>query len=466
MMLRSYVRAVRGGRTPAVRRRGVLAAAAAIALLATMALPRGLDAQTAVRGTTVYRIPVEGIIELGLAPFIERSLAEAEASGARAAVLEINTPGGRVDAAQRIVDAIGASPVPVYAFVKPRAFSAGALIALATDGIYMAPRSVIGAATPVTGQGEKAPEKIVSAMRSEMRTLAEARGLDPRIAEAMVDEDIEIEGVVEAGKLLTLTTEEAVRVGYANEAADWDALLAALDIPVAEVVSTETNWAEGLVRMLTHPLVSPLLLSLGFLGLIIEIKTPSFGLAGLAGAGSLALFFGSHYLVGLAGWEELILLGAGVVLLAVEIFVVPGFGLFGVAGTLGVLASIYLSLVSHLATGFDYSQAATILSAALMVGLVSAWALVRSLPRNSRFKRSGILLGDTTSRETGYLSAAVRDDLVGKVGVAVTDLRPSGVARFDDERLDVVAEGGWVEEGTKVKIIGSEGYRHVVRAEG
>ncbi|HEX7119439.1 MAG TPA: NfeD family protein [Longimicrobiales bacterium] len=414
----------------------------------------------------VYRVPVSGVIELGLAPFIERSVEEAEAVGARAVILDIETPGGRVDAAQRIVDAVREAEVPVYAFVNRRAFSAGAMIALATDGIYMIPGAVIGAATPVTGSGEKAPEKIVSAMRSEMRALAEARGLDPRVAEAMVDESIAIPGVVDAGKLLTLTTAEAVRVGYAQEVADWAALVDALGLAGADVRSMETNWAESVVRFLTHPLVAPWLLSLGFLGLIIELKTPTFGLAGLAGLASLGLFFGSHVILGLAGWEELILLGVGLVLLGVEIFVVPGFGVFGLSGIVAVLASIYLSLVGHLATGVDYSQAATMLSATILIFLVGAWTLVRLLPRNTRFARSGIMLADQASRETGYLSAAVREDLVGKAGVAVTDLRPAGTGQFGDERLDIVADGAWIARGTPIRIVRSEGYRHVVRAEG
>ncbi|MFW5952117.1 MAG: NfeD family protein, partial [Gemmatimonadota bacterium] len=286
----------------------------------------------------VYRIPVTGVIELGLAPFLQRSLDEAEAAGAEAVVLDVNTPGGRIDAAQQMVDAIKEADVPVVAFVDPRALSAGAMIALAADEVYMVPGAIIGAATPVTGEGQKATEKIVSAMRSEMRALAERRGLDPRIAEAMVDEEIAVDGVIERGKLLTLTTAEAESVGYARVAEDLGDALQQAGVAAERVVTAEINWAENAVRFLTHPLVSPFLLSLGFLGLLIEIKTPTFGLAGGAGITALALFFGGHYLVGLAGWEELLLLGAGLVLLAIEVFVVPGFGIFGLLGIGGVLA--------------------------------------------------------------------------------------------------------------------------------
>jgi len=452
-----------------VRRRAGAAPASAIALLAVLSAGT-LAGACADRGAEqhadglVYRIPVTGVIELGLAPFVERSLNEAAAAGARVAVLELETPGGRVDAAQRIVNAVEDSKVPVVAFVNRRAFSAGAMIALAAERVYMRPGGVIGAATPVDGQGEKASEKIVSAMRSEMRALAERRGLDPRVAEAMVDEEVEIEGVVERGQLLSLTTSEAVGLGFAATADSFDEVIRQEGVTAGSVVTSEVNWAEGVVRFLTHPIVAPFLLSLGFLGLLIEIKTPSFGLAGIAGILSLALFFGGHYLVGLAGWEEMILLAAGVTLLAVEVFVIPGFGLFGVLGIGGILSAIYLSMVGSLSPLVDHSQAAMILSASVLIMVVSAWAIVRTLPRNARLKRSGIMLGEDTGRDVGYLSAAVRAELVGQHGLAVTDLRPAGVGRFGDERIDIVAEAGWLTAGTPIEIVRAEGYRHVVRA--
>jgi membrane-bound serine protease (ClpP class) len=431
-----------------------------LALVSTL-LPGVVGAQKPERGG-IYRVPVRGVIELGLAPFIARSIAEAEKAGARAVVLDIETPGGRVDAAQQIVNTLKEAKIPTYAFVNRRAYSAGAMIALATQGVYMRTGAVMGAATPVDGGGTKAPEKIVSAMRSEMRALAEARGLDPRVAEAMVDEEIGVPGLVEKGKLLTLTTSEAVRIGYATEVGDWNALMLQLRAVGAPVTNAKVNWAEGLVRFFTHPLVAPMLLSLGFLGLLIEFKTPAFGLAGVAGLILLGLFFGSHYLVGLAGWEELMLLGAGLVLIGVEMFVLPGFGVAGVIGLLAVLGSVYLSLVTHLSSEADMSQAAGILSAAILVVIIAGWALLRALPRSGRFSRSGMLLGESTDRATGYISNPVRDELVGLTGVALTDLRPAGAAQFGDERLDVVSDNVWISAGTPVKIVRSEGYRHIV----
>lgn len=449
-------------KTTLMTRTSRIRAALAAALLAAAAIAPLAPAAGAQDGKgAVYRIPVTREITPGLVPYVERSLREAEEAGAAAAVLDLDTPGGLVDSAEQIADAVSDAKVPVYAFVNRRALSAGALIALATDGIFMRPGSALGAATPVDGTGTKLPEKYVSAIRSEFRALAEARGLDPRIAEAMVDEEVEVPGVDEKGKLLTLTTAEAVRVGYAREAADWAAMQAAVGAPAAAVVTAEANWAERLVRLLTNPLIAPFLLSFGFLGLIIELKTPHFGLAGVAGLASLALFFGSHLIVGLAGWESLVLVGLGVILLAVEVFILPGFGIAGLLGLTAVSASIVLSLVGSMPTTGDVTKAlAVLVSAMVLVGL-ALWAIVQQLPQDRRSRH--LLLATAMDRASGYEASRRRTDLEGVEGVALTDLRPSGVARIGEEKLDVVSDGTYVSAGTAVRVVRSEGYRHVVR---
>ena len=441
-----------------IRRPAALAVALA-ATLGALTLP-GLSQGPG----PVYLVPVTGTIELGIAPFIERALEEAAAAGAAAVILDLDTPGGRVDAAERISDAVRDSKVPVYAFVNRRAFSTGALIALSTQRVYMRPGSVMGAATPVDGSGTKAPEKIVSAMRSEMRALAEARGLDPEVAEAMVDEDVAIEGVVEKGKLLTLTTEEAVGLGYAVAVEDLDGLLDALGQGSAPVVPMRVNWAERMVRFFSNPIVAPFLLSLGFLGLIVEIKSPGFGMAGVAGLIALTLFFGSHLIVGLAGLEDVLVFGAGLVLLGVEMFIIPGFGLFGVLGGVAVLGGIFMALVGGLPTTPDFTRAGMVLTTSILIVLVSAWVILRSLPGNSRLARSGVFLLTRTDRDVGFESAPHRTDLVGREGKAITDLRPSGTGLFGDERVDVVSEAEWIPSGSVIRVVSAEGYRHVVRA--
>lgn len=439
-------------------RRGLRAGLAAfVPLFMLSSLPAAAQPQ-------VVRVPVTGTVEMGLAPFVERVVEEAEAAGAAAVVLDIETQGGRVDAALRITSAVSRARVPVYAYVNMYAYSAGAMIALSTERVLMREGAVMGAATPVDGSGTKASEKMVSAMRAQMRAMSEARGLDPAVAEAMVDEEIAIPGVVDEGKLLTVTTQEAVDLGYATAVADWDGVLAALELEESDVTEATVNWAERIVRFFTNPVIAPFLLSLGFLGLLVEIKTAGFGLAGTAGVVSLALFFGAHLLIGLAGAEDVILVGVGVILVLVEILVVPGFGFFGIGGIVALLAGLVMAQVGSLPDRGDFVQAGSVLFAAMVLVTMTSWSLLRSLPRSWRLRRSGVFLGESTDRDEGYTSADVRSELVGTEGVAITDLRPAGVGLFGDERLDVVSESEWIEEGTRVRIMSAEGYRHVVRA--
>lgn len=429
----------------------------------TLALLAVSSTAARAQAPTVYRIPVSGVVENGLAPYVARSIKEAESSGAAAAFLDIDTPGGRIDAAERIADAVRAARIPVYGFVNPRAYSAGALIAISTNGIYMRPGAVIGAATPVDGQGTRASEKMVSAMRAEFRSMAEQRGLDPKLAEAMVDENVDIPGVVKKGQLLTLSTNEAVSLKFAKaQVADEAALLQAIGLPGAQVITTEPNWAEGVVRFLTNPLVAPLLLSLGILGLVFEIKTGAFGLGGILSLTSLGLFFGSSFILGLAGWEEILLLGLGAIALAVEVFVLPGFGVAGVVGTLAIVAAMVLAMMGARPSTGDIAQALAVLGASLLITMAVIYAWLRHLPNSGRF--SGLLLRGSVHKSQGFVSAPSRGDLIGLDGIAVTDLRPSGTARVGQERIDVVTEGEYVAQGSRVQVVQSDGYRHVVRA--
>jgi len=434
-----------------VRSRSILAA---LALTAVPLAPA--SAQEAV----VYRIPVTGTIELGLAPYIARVLSEAEAAGARAAILDVNTLGGRVDAAMQIVDAVSLARIPVYAFVDPRAISAGALISVAADSVFMVPDALIGASTVVTGDAEKASEKAQSVMRAQFRAIAERRGIDPAIGEAMVDEEIAIPGVVEAGKLLTLTSDEAVRVGYAIEVGGFEAMLELLGLSDATVEYPGINWAERVVRFLSNPFVAPLLLSIGTLGILIEIKTPSFGLAGAVGVASLAAFFGSHWILGLAGMEEIILLAAGLIALGIEVFLVPGFGIAGIVALLCIGSSIFLALIGNLPTWGDVMRASGIIFTAGLIIVASVYLILRQLP--TRQGGRGIFLQTASAKSEGYVAGKAREDLVGHEGVAVTDLRPAGTIKVEGERLDVVSDAGYVAKGARVRIIRTESYRHVI----
>lgn len=414
------------------------------------------------RAGTVVRLDVHGTIENGLAPYLARGVREANTAGAAAIYLDLDTPGGRVDAAERIADAVRASKIPVYAFVNPRAYSAGALIALSTDGIYMRPGAVLGAATPVDGEGTKLPEKYVSAMRGEFRALAEEAGLDPRIAEAMVDESLGVPGLAQRGQLVTLSTAEALRVGYAKaQVSNETELLAAVGLAGATVNTIEINWAELVVRFLTNPVVSPLLLSLGILALLAELKAGTHGVGLLVGMSSLGLFFGSSMVLGLAGMEEVILLALGTVAIMVEVFLLPGFGVAGVLGALLIGAAVVLAMLGNFPTGGDVVQALLVLGASVTITIAVAYAWLRHLPNSRRF--AGLVHRESVQAAEGYVSALPRPDMVGKSGMALTDLRPAGVASVDGERIDVVTEGEYIGSGSRIEVVRAEGYRHVVR---
>jgi len=416
----------------------------------------------------VYVAPIEGIIELGLAPFVQRVLHEASDAGASAVVLEINTFGGRVDAAVQIRDALLNARVRTIAFVNKRAISAGALIALAAENLVMAGGGTIGAATPVQlGQpgaaAQPVEEKTVSYVRKEFRATAESRKRPPLLAEAMVDADVQIPGVIEKGKLLTLTTEEALKHKLADFRADSiESALENLGIRGAELRRALPNWAEHLVRFLTHPVVSSLLMTVGMLGIIVGVRTGGFGIAGGAGVASLALFFWGHWLVQLAGWEELLLAGIGVILLAAEIFVIPGFGIAGVLGIIAILAGLILSLVG---TG-DTSQAVLMVAGrvvfSLLFALLASLLVLRFLPRLPFGRR--LILEAGLPSDVGYASAPDSDRRwLGKRGRASSPLRPAGIAEIEGERVDVVSEGELIDAGQIVEVTRVDGNRIVVR---
>ena len=416
----------------------------------------------------VYVAPIEGMIDLGLAPFVQRVLNEATEAGAAAVVLEINTFGGRVDAAVQIRDALLNSKLRTVAFVNKRAISAGALISLAAENIVMAEGGTIGAATPVQmGQPGAAPqpttEKTVSYVRKEFRATAEARKRPLLLAEAMVDADVEIPGVIEKGKLLTLTTEEALKHKFADFRADTlEGALAQLGLGGAEVRRASPNWAESLVRFLTDPVLSSLLITIGMVGVIVGLRTGGFGVVGGIGIASLALFFWGHWIVQLAGWEELLLAGTGIMLMAMELFVIPGFGISGVLGIIVILASLILSLVGAGDTPQVFMLAAGRVVFALLIALTVSLIMLRFLPRLPFGRRLILETGLGAGQQYG---SAPDSDLhwLGKQGRASSALRPAGIAEIEGQRVDVVSEGELIDAGQVVEVTRVDGNRIVVR---
>jgi membrane-bound serine protease (ClpP class) len=416
----------------------------------------------------VYVVPINGVIDLGLAPFVERILDEAATTRAAAVILQINTFGGRVDAAVVIRDALLRARVRTVAFIDKRAISAGALISLAAERIAIADGGTIGAATPVEigatgGPAQPVAEKTVSYVRKEFRATAESRKRPPLLAEAMVDADVEIRGLNAKGKLLTLTAEQALQHGIADFRADSvDGVLTALGLTGAEIRRVTPAWAEWLVRFLTHPFVSSLLTTIGIVGIVVELRTPGFGVPGALGIGSLTLFFWGHWLVRLAGWEEVLLVAAGLVLLAVEIFVTPGFGLAGTLGLAALLGGLGLSLVGSGATWEAMLTAAGQVVVSLLLAIVASLVMLRFLPRLP-FGRRLVLATELEARD-GFASAPEADLMwLGKRGTAASTLRPAGIATLEGERVDVVSDGEFIETGDPITVVKVDGNRIVVR---
>ena len=332
----------------------------------------------------------------------------------------------------------------------------------------MADGGTIGAAMPVQAGQPGAPaqpveEKTVSYVRTEFRATAESRKRPPLIAEAMVDPDVEISGLIEKGKLLTLTTEEALQHKIADFRADTiEQVLKQLALEGSEVRRVTPNWAENLVRFLTHPLVSSLLITLGMLGIILEMRTPGFGLPGGLGILSLALFFWGHWLVQLAGWEEMLLVASGLVLLALEIFVIPGFGIAGVLGIAALISGLSLSLFGAGASWDFILKAVGRVVFSLLAALIASLVMLRFLPRLPWGRR--LILETGLSADEGYASASETDERwLGKNGRAVSPLRTAGIAEIEGERVDVVSDGEFIESGAPIVVTRVDGNRIVVR---
>lgn len=411
----------------------------------------------------VYVVDIEGMIDLGLAPYVKRVVSEAEKNSAEAIIFKVNTFGGRVDAATQIKDAIINSQVKTIAFIDKRAISAGALISLSCDKIVMVPGASIGATTVVDESGSKQSEKAQSYMRAEMRSTAERTGRRTDIAEGMVDERLIIEGLVDSTKLITLTSKEAVHYGIADTIiGDLSKLLEAFNLSKAEVVNLDSNWAEDFIRFLNNPIITSILIMVALVGMFTEIKTPGWGLPGTAAVIALALFFGSSYILELASAIEIIMFVVGLVLLIIEIFVLPGFGIFGVMGIILMIASLFLGLIADfpLVDWNMLSFAIIQLASAFVLGAIVIYILLKFLPKTQIWNK--LVLQTNIDAKSGYVSTIQAKELIGKKGKALTDLRPSGTVLIDNKRIDVVTAGEYIERGNKIIVISEEGSKVVV----
>ncbi|GAA3403787.1 nodulation protein NfeD [Paenibacillus hodogayensis] len=413
-------------------------------------------------GKLVYVVPVQQSIESGLYRFLQRAFADAERADAAAVVLDIDTLGGTLESAEAIGKLIRGSPVPTAAFVHGRAVSAGSYIALNAGTIVMEPGGTIGAAAVVDGAGnEIETAKVVSHWSGEMRAAAELRGRNPAIAEGMVDKNLvvdmpQIGRTSSAGEIISLTAEEALKVGYADRiAANVNETVMHLGLQGATLIPFEPTFAEKLARVLVHPAVKVVLILIGIAGVAIELLVPGFGLPGVLGIAGFGLYFFGHYVAGFAGIEHIVMFVAGIALLLVEVFA-PSFGILGILGIISIMSGVVLA-------AFDTENALLSLGISALLAAVVVFAVVRL------FKRRGVwnkfILRDELNADNGYVSHDSREHLFGAAGLALTPLRPAGTVEVLGEKVDVVTEGGYIEAGRQVRVVKVEGGRVVVKEE-
>ncbi|MEM9293781.1 MAG: NfeD family protein [Acidobacteriota bacterium] len=435
---------------------------------------------SATSGATVVVARVDAEINKVSAAFIRRLVEDAEEEGAELALLHLNTLGGAADSALTIRDDLLASGLPTAVFIDKRAISAGAMISLACDHIAIAPGGTIGAAAPVLPQANNGPpqavgEKYVSFFREEMRSTAETKGRNGDIAAAMVDQDLVVEGISEEGKLLTLTSSKAVETGIADfEADSLEEVLAELGYPGARVVNLESSWAEELAAFLTSPSVASLLFTAMLILGYLEYQTPGFGVFGAGALTCFLVLFFSHHVVNLAGWEEVSLFVIGIVLLAVELFVLPGFGIAGLLGVTAILASaILLAIAGDFGSiSFDnpftvdtLTQSTQRVLLSTLVGFAGIGLLLWLLPRGaSRGFGGHLVLSSALDSGAGVTEEESLKEApaLGSLGEAITPLRPAGRARFGSLRVEVETEGGFIEKGSPVRVLEIRGGRAVV----
>jgi len=415
----------------------------------------------------VFVVPIEGMIDLVLSRYVDRALADAARAEAAAVVFHVDTFGGLVDAADRIRTALLQAEIPTVAFIDPNAASAGALISLAADRIVMAPGASIGAATAVDATGEYASEKIQSYMRGLMRATAEAKGRDPRLAEAMVDERISVEGIVTTDQLLTLSAREAAELGLADAVLPtYHAVIAALGADDGrEVVYHRAGGTERVLRFFGSPVVASLLMVMMLGGIYFEVRTPGVGVPGVMATMAAALFFAPHYLLGLVHGWEVVLFFLGIFLILVELFILPGFGVAGITGVVLMVFSLGASRIGNVGFNFpgggEVTQAIVTLAASLVILVALMYSLGRYLPRMQSVNR--LVLAPELGSALGYTSSHENETLVGRRGLALSVLRPSGTAEIDGERVDVVSQGTFIAAGEPVEVVRVRGARVEVR---
>lgn len=407
----------------------------------------------------VYLFEIHDEIGPGATRITENAIKAAYENNADYLLLDLNTFGGLVDDADKIRTALLECEIPTIVFIRNNAASAGALISIACDSIYMNTGSTIGAAAVVKEDGSYAEEKYQSYMRNKMRATAEATNRDPDIAEGMVNPKVEIEGVSKDDEIITFTVDQAIANNYCNgKAENIDEVLALAKLENAELIKHEVSGSEKIIQLLVKPYVAGILLMILIGGIYFELQTPGVGFPLAASIIAAILYFAPHYLEGMAAHWEIALFIFGVVLLAVEIFVIPGFGVAGIAGIGAVIVSLSLALLKNI-NGFDFSfvpanqigAAFLMVTGIMVVGILLLLFASKNIAQTKAFQR--LALNTELSKTEGVeISASSQKSFEGREGVVTSDLRPSGKIEIDEEQFDAQSDGEYLLKGTKVLV--------------
>lgn len=419
--------------------------------------------------TKVYYFEIDDNISKPALRKTEKAVAKSIADSADILFLRLNTFGGELEAAEQIRTLLLEAPIPVYVFIDPNAASAGALISIACDSIYMSPGASIGAASVVNQTGEILPDKYQSYMRSLMRSTAEENGRNPLIAQAMVDPDTYIKGVIDSGKVLTFTTQEAIKHGYCEgEATSFEAIMELAQIDNYEVEKQKLTWIDKIISFLINPAISGLLIMCIIGGIYFELQTPGIGFPLIVALMAAVLYFMPHYLEGLAAHWEILLFIVGIILLLLEIFVTPGFGVLGISGIVLMVTALVLTMIFNI--GFDFQFSAPkaistnilIVMTSIIVGfLLSLWLGKKLLLTNTRY--GSLSLNTELDNKDGFVAQDMNLlNLIGQEGSTLTLMRPAGKIEIDGEIYDAVATNGYIEQGEKIIVTRFENAQLVI----
>jgi len=410
----------------------------------------------------VVVMEIKSEIDPRMARYVTLALEHAQEVQADYIIVDMDTYGGVLTDAKEIVDQLMDVDKPLWVFINSDAASAGALISIACDSIYMSPGASIGAATVVDGSGETAPDKYQSYMRSIMRSTAEVNGRDPRIAEAMVDESIEIDSITTAGNVITFTTSEALKHGYCEAKVNSiEEILERNRIESYELDRFQLGAVEKVVAIFLNPFISGLLILVIIGGIYFELQTPGVGFPLFAAITALLLYLIPYYLSGMAEYWEIIALLVGLVLIIVEVFVIPGFGVTGIAGIALTLTSLVLIMLNNDFFNFEFVPLGDIVTAmfATLGGITGGILLLffggARLTKTKAFRN--IALMDTQEKSEGYSVGNSISTLMGQKGVAQTVLRPSGKIFIGQQLYDASTRGEFIDKGEEVEVIGVEG---------